>query len=175
MEQLRVSYRREMNHNYMILSDPELQADSYVGKMLSENNIEGLLKFRQKHTEEGDVYCYEITSKQPLSRLLEGRLISYDEIRAILLSAAGMLRRTEEYLLKEEQILLEPDYIYVEPEDSRYFSACFRDTARAFRMLLHNCSNIFLRRLTIRITGVLSWPMGSTMRASKKIMGWKIF
>ena len=55
MEQLRVSYRREMNHNYMILSDPELQADSYVGKMLSENNIEGLLKFRQKHTEEGDV------------------------------------------------------------------------------------------------------------------------
>ena len=50
MEQLRVSYRREMNHNYMILSDPELQADSYVGKMLSENNIEGLLKFRQMYT-----------------------------------------------------------------------------------------------------------------------------
>lgn len=132
MEQLRVSYRREMNHNYMILSDPELQADSYVGKMLSENNIEGLLKFRQKHTEEGDVYCYEITSKQPLSRLLEGRLISYDEIRAILLSAAGMLRRTEEYLLKEEQILLEPDYIYVEPEDFAVFFCLLPGYSQSF-------------------------------------------
>lgn len=121
MEQLKVTYQREMNHNYMILCTPELQADSYVGKMLSDNNIEGLLKFRQKHTEEGAVYYYEITSKQPLRRLLEGRLITYDEIRALLLSTAGMLRRTEEYLLKEEQILLEPEYIYVEPEEFSVF------------------------------------------------------
>lgn len=115
------SYRREMNHNYMIIRVPDAQPDGYECRMLAGNNIEGLLKFRQKRTETGVEFYYEITSRQPLSRLLDGRLVSYEEIRDILLTSAGVLRRIEEFLLKEEQILLEPGYIYIEPEDFSVF------------------------------------------------------
>lgn len=111
MEKIKAGYRREMNHNYMIIEAFSDDAECYESRMLSGNTIEGLLKFRQKITETGIEFYYEITSKQPLSRLLEGRLISYEEIKEILLAAARVLSRIEEFLLKEEQILLEPEFI----------------------------------------------------------------
>ena len=121
MEKIKAGYRREMNHNYMIIEAFSDDTECYESRMLSGNTIEGLLKFRQKITETGIEFYYEITSKQPLSRLLEGRLISYEEIKEILLAAARVLSRIEEFLLKEEQILLEPEFIYVEPEPFSIF------------------------------------------------------
>ena len=86
MEKIKAGYRREMNHNYMIIEAFSDDTECYESRMLSGNTIEGLLKFRQKITETGIEFYYEITSKQPLSRLLEGRLISYEEIKEILKS-----------------------------------------------------------------------------------------
>lgn len=132
MEKVKAGYRREMNHNYMIIEALNADPECYESRMLSGNTIEGLLKFRQKITETGLEFYYEITSKQPLSRLLEGRLISYEEIREILLSAARTLSRTEEFLLKEEQILLEPEFIYVEPEHFSLFFCILPGYSRSF-------------------------------------------
>lgn len=112
-----VTYKREMNHNYMIIDSPPQEPEGYECRMLAGNGIEGLLRFRLRYQEEGKAYYYEITSKQPLKRLLERKMINGGEIRALLLGIAATLERTEEYLLKEEQILLEPEYIYIEPED----------------------------------------------------------
>ena len=50
----------------------------YEARMMIGNTIEGLLKFRIKKTDGASRYCYEITSKQPLSRLLETRTINAD-------------------------------------------------------------------------------------------------
>lgn len=112
-----VTYKREMNHNYMIIDSPPQEPEGYECRMLAGNGIEGLLRFRLRYQEEGKAYYYEITSKQPLKRILERKMIKGSEIRALLLGIAATLERTEEYLLKEEQILLEPEYIYIEPED----------------------------------------------------------
>lgn len=117
-----VSYRRELSHNYMIIEAAETEADSYECRMLTDNVIEGLLRFRVRYHENHKEYYYEITSKQPLSRILEQRHISGEEIRSLMLGMAAALHRTEEYLLKEEQILLEPEYIYIAPDSfSVYF------------------------------------------------------
>lgn len=117
---MEVRFKREMNHNYMIIDAPE-EAGSYECRMMAGNEIEGLLKFRVRHYEEKKEFYYEITSKQPLSRLLEQRKIKGEEIRSLLLAVFAILNRIEEFLLKEEELLLEPDYIYVEPD---HFSAC---------------------------------------------------
>lgn len=132
MEKIKAGYRREMNHNYMIIEAFSDDTECYESRMLSGNTIEGLLKFRQKITETGIEFYYEITSKQPLSRLLEGRLISYEEIKEILLAAARVLSRIEEFLLKEEQILLEPEFIYVEPEPFSIFFCILPGYSRSF-------------------------------------------
>lgn len=113
---MKVSYKREMNHNYMIIDSFEHGEDSYESRMLADNIIEGILKFRVRHYEAQKEYYYEITSKQPLSRILEQRSIKGEEVHTLLLGIAAVLKRTEEYLLKEEQILLEPEYIYITPD-----------------------------------------------------------
>ena len=71
---MEIRYSREMSHNYMIIEAPE--EEGYASKMLSVNTIEGLLKFRTRQTEEFMEYHYEITSRQPLKRILEKRTLS---------------------------------------------------------------------------------------------------
>ena len=55
--------------------------------------------------------------KGTLSRLLAGKHIRSGEIRTLVAGIFRTLERMEGYLLKEGHILLEPDYIYVEPEE----------------------------------------------------------
>ena len=61
-----VSYRREMNHNYLMLEAESGQENSYVTKMLMENSIDGLLKFRVKKIDGCCDFCYENDVKDSL-------------------------------------------------------------------------------------------------------------
>lgn len=112
---MEISYRREMKHNYMIL-EGENREDSYEVRMLSDNRIDGLMKFWVKRVDARCCYCYEITSRQPLGRILESKSLEEEELRTFIITMARTINKMEEYLLKEEQILLDPEYIYVEPE-----------------------------------------------------------
>lgn len=113
---MEVTYRREMKHNYLIIEPEEAGYDSYEMHMLAVNGIEGLLKFHIKQVDNRKFYYYEITSKQPLSRILEYHSMGGEELRKLIGGIAQTLGRLESYLLQEKQIILEPEYIYVEPE-----------------------------------------------------------
>ena len=112
---MKITYRREMKHNYMII-EPEETKGGFDRYMLAANSIDGLLKFYLKRVDNQDYYYYEITSRQPLSRILEYQSLGAAELSRLINSISQVLERLEAYLLKEGQILLEPEYIYVEPE-----------------------------------------------------------
>ena len=118
---MEVQYLREMRQNYLMIEVEESQGQGFEARMMAGNIIEGLLKFRIKKTDNQWKFCYEITSKQPLSRLLEKTSINSVQIRTLLLGIAGTLTRMEDYLLNEGQILLNPDYIYIDPEEYQPF------------------------------------------------------
>lgn len=112
---MEVRYQREVNHNYMILDAPG-PGGGYECRMLAANSIRGLLKFRVRQYEDKREFYYEITSKQPLKRLLEQRKISGEELRSLLLGISSVTVKIEEFLLREEQLLLDPDFIYIDPD-----------------------------------------------------------
>ncbi len=85
-----VGYIREINRNYMIIDAPE-EINEYECIMLEENRIDGLVRFRLRQLEEKREFCYEITSKQPISRILEKRKITGGEIRRLLTEIAALL------------------------------------------------------------------------------------
>lgn len=118
---INVEYVRELRQNYLVIAADQSQEQGYEARMLLGNTIEGLLKFRIKKTDNCSKFCYEITSKQPLSRLLGTRTINAVQIRSLLLGIAQTLIKMEDYLLTEKQILLNPDFIYIEPEEYRPF------------------------------------------------------
>jgi len=119
LENMEISYHREMKKNYLMISVEEFREQGFETRMLIGNAIQGLLKFRIRKTDDRCQFCYEITSKQPLGRLLETKSIRAGQIRSLLWGISQTLSRMEEYLLTEEQILLTPDFIYVDPETFR--------------------------------------------------------
>lgn len=121
MPEMEVEYSREMRQNYLIIAMEGAGEPSFEARMMIGNTIEGLLKFRIKKTDNRSRFCYEITSKQPLSRLLETKTVNAAQIRGLLLGIARTLTRMEDYLLTEEQILFSPDFIYVDPEEYEPF------------------------------------------------------
>ncbi len=116
---MKISYRREIKHNYLIINPEELCWQGYESQMLSRNQIDGILRFQIRQTDESPRFYYEITSKQPLSRILENRYIQTKEIRQLILNIFGTLERMESYLLGEENILLDPEYLYIESDSFR--------------------------------------------------------
>lgn len=116
---MKISYRREMKHNYLIIDPEELIWKNYECSMLAKNTIEGVLHFQLRQIDDEIRFFYEITSRQPLGRLLENQAIGAEELRRLVLGISAVLDRIEQYLLPEGCILLEPDYLYVEPETFR--------------------------------------------------------
>ena len=91
---MEVRYSREMNHNYMIIEAPD-QTETYECRMLEDNPMEGLLRFRARQKEQGREFYYEITSRQPLSRILERQRATAGIIRSLLVTLEKVLDQTE--------------------------------------------------------------------------------
>lgn len=113
---MKITYQREMKHNYMIVEGDMAAESGYEARMMAGNHIEGLLRFRVKLMDNKQYYYYEITSRQPLSRLLDGQCIRSDQISRLIFGISQVLERIEAYLLREDQILLDPEYIYMDSE-----------------------------------------------------------
>lgn len=119
--EIKVEFKREMNRNYMVTMPEGKQEAGYAIRMLSENPIPGFLPFQEKKIN-GDVrYYYDITSKQPLERILEYRNLAGDELKHLISDLVFSLRQMERFLLDESQVILEPEYIYVEPDTFKCF------------------------------------------------------
>lgn len=116
---MKISYRREIKHNYLIIDPEALIWRNYECRMLADNQIDGVLHFQLRQIDDEIRFYYEITSRQPLKRMLESCSIREDEIRHLVLGISGILDRMEQYLLRESSVLLEPEYIYVDPETFR--------------------------------------------------------
>ena len=110
---MKISYQREFKYNYLIIDPEELIWQGYENQMLSQNQIEGILRFKLRQKDDGVRFYYEINSKQPIARILESRSIRAEEIRMLVIGILGVLERMELYLLREGSILLEPEYLYV--------------------------------------------------------------
>lgn len=116
---MKTSYQRELKRNYLIVETEKSdtrEEPPFEQKMLEQNQIDGILRFQVRQKDEEVRFFYEITSKQPLIRLLEGQTIQADQIRALVLGIARSLDHMEQYLISEKSVLLDPEYLYVDPE-----------------------------------------------------------
>lgn len=120
---MKIRYQREIRRNYLII-EMENDLEGYEMRMAEENSIPGFLPFQIREIGEKKECCYEITSRQPLSRMVERREMKGEELRHLILCIAAAAEGMGKYLLSEEHILLEPDFIYVEPQNYAV-SLCF--------------------------------------------------
>lgn len=134
-----VEFRREMNRNYMVLKPGLGKNEEYTARMLTENRIPGFLPFREKQVDGERWFYYDVTSRQPLERILEHRNLRGKELERLAADLLFSLKQAERYLLDENSMDLTPEMIYVDL-DSFQCSFCLvpgsrRDFSQGFREL----------------------------------------
>ena len=120
---MEVSYRRELDHNYLVLEEKEFQ-ENYQVNMLLKNRIPGFLECRMTRVDKKAFFYYEITSRQNLRLVLERKRLSLTEMIRLLEGLEQAAQTCEEYLLDGERILLQPDFIYLDPDEWKIW-VCF--------------------------------------------------
>ncbi len=107
-------YKKDMNNNYMILGC-EGKA-TYELNMICNNKIKGLLDCRKYLFNGQTELYYNITSKQPISRVFLKKELSADDVKIILLSIRLLMDELKKYLLSIEYVLFDSEYCYCNPE-----------------------------------------------------------
>ena len=107
-----IEYRRDMNHNYMIVKEmgPDVP-DDYETRVISTNRIPGLLTCSMQYIDAEIWYSYDVTSLQKLTVFCESRKIGKSEIMKILSEILRILDGLEDYLLDFQHLILTPSCV----------------------------------------------------------------
>lgn len=120
-----IQYKRELNHSYMVLRCTEKGiSDGYAYRTMEQNRIGRLLECRLRQID-GETYLYyDISSRQPLSRLFESKKLGLSDLHHIVCRVFAMQQDLEEYLLDGQGLMLEAETIFADVEtEELYF--CF--------------------------------------------------
>lgn len=125
----REAYERKLNGNYLILEEehqehPSADKNEFESRMLQENNIPGFLRCTVRCVDGREQFAYDITSRQSMKRVYEEQDIGYRDMKSIFLGMMKGFDAVSEYFLNEENLILLPEYIYVDIETKQAF-LCF--------------------------------------------------
>lgn len=112
---IQAEFIRDMHNNYLILTGLDENLEGYHIKMLLNNTIPGLLNVELRCIDQMNLFYYDITTLKSITSVCENKLIKYEEMKGILKSILCTLEMIGEYLLSENDCIINPDYIYVDP------------------------------------------------------------
>ncbi len=118
---MNISYMREFKHNYLVIRDDKVLHDLYEIKMLTKNSPEGLLSCSEKMINAEGFLYYDITSKQSLKNIFEKRKITLEMITGLFRNIKNVLENMEQFLLYDDGLMLQPEYIYTDIDSDKYF------------------------------------------------------
>ncbi|MFT4143250.1 MAG: DUF6382 domain-containing protein [Mobilitalea sp.] len=122
---MEVEYKKDIRHNYMIIRGmKEDPLNTYSIKLLEHQKIEGIISLEKKVIDNNILYYYEITGKQSLEVILSKDAYQYKMLQTLCLNIIKVLEEVYEYLLREEDLILNQEHIYMDII-SKEFSLCY--------------------------------------------------
>ena len=116
---MKTEYRRDLRHTWMILSGGNVpDEEAYPVRMLTENQIGGLLSCTAARLNGELRFYYDITALYSLKTILEAEPAGKNLLEQIFASLAVMTERLGEYLLDPDGLLLDPAYVYFNTEQN---------------------------------------------------------
>lgn len=114
---MRAEYKRDMNHNYLVLyGEEEIDTSAYQVRMLVGNVIPSLLKCRIQGMDGNFVVYYDITSRQSLAAFYENRKFRQEDLQLIFGEFIRVMEDAAEYLMDPGQLVIMPEYMFLEIE-----------------------------------------------------------
>ena len=82
---MKSEYKRDMNHNYLILTGEEaIDTNSYQVRMIVANAVPDLLQCRIQGIDGKFMVYYDVTSRHSMTALFEEKKIGMEELQVIL-------------------------------------------------------------------------------------------
>lgn len=118
---LQIEMERGLSEQRLTISkEPEdcdkTERSDFREQMLMNNDIEGILKFTVRRTDDRKYYDYEISGKDTLEAFLSRKRVGRECVADILRGILGTVYRAREYMLKESDFVIAPDTVFVDQE-----------------------------------------------------------
>lgn len=131
---MKAEYKRDMNHNYLILHGEEVpDTDSYQVRMLVGNGMPSLLKCRLQGIDGKFLIYYDITSKQSVASMYETKKMGLEDLHLIFGGFVKAMEEMAEYLMNPGQLLVQPEYMYLDVEKKKLYFCCMPGRAGDIR------------------------------------------
>ena len=114
---LNASYEKEWTGNFLLIGFDHSPDTEYQGKMLYYNDVPGIIRYEDTIKEGSTYYKYPVTGKKPLTAVFQTLPIREWHLRKIIGCIIESIENAKEFLLSEEDIILIPDYVYVNISD----------------------------------------------------------
>lgn len=117
---MKMEYKKEIHHSYLIAHLINKSEEyTYPWRMVTENHISGLLSCECRRIDNEILMYYEITSRISLKDVCKGRKITGKQVIWLFQCLFQLFHTMEEYLLPQEAVYLNMNYIYVDAEMSQ--------------------------------------------------------
>ncbi|MDF2473799.1 MAG: hypothetical protein K0R21_1581 [Anaerocolumna sp.] len=140
-------YIRDMHKNYMVIKGMEGHCNGYKVKILLNNDINGVLKAELRYIDQMDLFYYDITGKITLYVKYEKGPIHYDELKSLIDNILQIVAKSEEFLLSEDDFVIDPNYIYYEADSNTYELCYLPDYRQDFRGQLESLFEFLMNKI----------------------------
>ncbi len=117
---MKTEYKSDLKKNYLVVEpEEEVNSEDYDVRMMEQNQIQGFLPMQVRRLDGSCYLYYEITSMQQVDLVYGKRQLQNDDIRHIFSGVKDILESARKYLLRPGQILLDPQYMYMEMQTGK--------------------------------------------------------
>ncbi len=122
---MKTEYKSDLKKNYLVVEpEEEVNSEDYDVRMMEQNQIQGFLPMQVRRLDGSCYLYYEITSMQQVDLVYGKRQLQNDDIRHIFSGVKDILESARKFLLRPGQILLDPQYMYMEMQTGK-ISVCY--------------------------------------------------
>ena len=159
-------YKRDVSHNYLILREEEkVNTASYQVRMLTGNVIPSILKCRLQGLDGNLLFYYDITSRQSLASFYEQRKFHRKDLHMLFCGFIRVMEEMAEFLMNTDQLLLCPEYIFLDIEKREVKFCCLPDYLHPIQEQFRELTEYLLPRLDHEDSQAVSMGYGVYRKA----------
>ena len=159
-------YKRDVSHNYLILREEEkVNTASYQVRMLTGNVIPSILKCRLQGLDGNLLFYYDITSRQSLASFYEQRKFHRKDLHMLFGGFIRVMEEMAEFLMNTDQLLLCPEYIFLDIEKREVKFCCLPDYHHPIQEQFRELTEYLLPRLDHEDSQAVSMGYGVYRKA----------
>lgn len=117
---MEIKYKHNINENILTIIQEENIKQNYKIKMITQNNIQGLLPCSYNKINEKINVDYNITGMQSFENFYKEKKLGYNQIVLLYSNLVKCLESIDCYLLSSDNLMLKQNLVFVSPDEHKF-------------------------------------------------------